>query len=297
MIGVDWGTSSFRAFRLAGDGRVIERRAAPRGILAVEDQRFAEELLRQTGDWIADGETRVLMSGMVGSRQGWQEAPYLSCPAGPVEICSALVRVPFDGAEVLLVPGLTHSDATGTPEVMRGEETQLVGVLGEIGDGVACLPGSHSKWARIADGRIAGFATYLSGEAFAALRGHTILGRMMRDGPPDPVAFDRGVARSGEPGHLLHHLFGVRTLGLFGRLAETESASYLSGLLIGHEVRAARPVGTATVHLIGSAPLCGLYSRAVAAAGAAAVIHDEDAAARGLARIGNNAAWTTPTPI
>jgi 2-dehydro-3-deoxygalactonokinase len=293
MIGVDWGTTSFRAFRLTPGGIVRDRRAAPRGILAIEGGHFAEELLRQTGDWIADGETKILLAGMIGSRQGWQEAPYLACPAGAPDIAAALVPVPFDGADVLLVPGLTHTDADGTPEVMRGEETQLVGVLAEIGaDGIACLPGSHSKWARIRDGRIDSFSTYLSGEAFAALRGHTILGRMMKDGPTDPAAFDRGLARAENPGHLLHHLFGVRTLGLFGKLAETESASYLSGLLIGHEVRAALPSGGGAVHLIGSAPLCALYARAVEASGAVAFIHDEDAAARGLARIGKDAPWT-----
>jgi 2-dehydro-3-deoxygalactonokinase len=295
MIGVDWGTSSFRAFRMDADGRVLQRRTAPRGILAVEDGRFAEELLRQAGDWIADGETRVLMAGMIASRQGWREAPYLPCPAGPAEIAGALVGIAFDGAQVLLVPGLTDSDASGTPEVIRGEETQLVGVLEEIGaDGTACLPGSHSKWARIAGGRIAGFSTYLSGEAFSALRGHTILGRMMKDGPIDPAVFDRGVARSGDAGHLLHHLFGVRTLALFGRLTEEAGASYLSGLLVGHEIRAALPEGGGPLHLIGSAPLCALYARAVAACGGTAVTHDEDAAARGLARIGKHAPWNRP---
>jgi 2-dehydro-3-deoxygalactonokinase len=297
MIGIDWGTSSFRAFRLDGAGRVLERRAAPRGIMAVEGGRFAEELLRQTGDWQADGETRVLLAGMVGSRQGWREAPYLPCPAGAAEIAAAVLPVPFDGADVLLVPGLTCTDAAGVPEVMRGEETQLIGVLDQIGaDGLACLPGSHSKWARIAGGRIAGFSTYLSGEAFAALRGHTILGRMMREAPADPMAFARGVARSADPGHLLHHLFGVRALALFGELAESAGASYLSGLLIGHEVRAALADGGDAVHLIGAAPLCALYARAIAAAGASAIIHDEDAAAAGLARIGRDAPWTITTP-
>ncbi len=292
MIGVDWGTSSFRAFRLDADGHVLARRSAPRGILAVEDGRFAEELRRQVGDWIAEGETRVLMAGMIGSRQGWREAPYLPCPAGPAEIAAALVRVPFEGADILLVPGLTDRDASGTPEVMRGEETQLVGVIDEIGaDGTACLPGSHSKWARIAEGRIAGFSTFLSGETFSALRGHTILGRMMKDGPTDPAVFDRGVDRSGDPGHLLHHLFGVRTLGLFGGLDETQSAAYLSGLLIGHEVRAALPAGGWPVHLVGAASLCALYARAVAACGGTSVTHGEDAAARGLARIGRHAPW------
>ena len=291
MIGIDWGTSSFRAFRLDRAGRVLARRAAPRGILACEEGHFAQELLRQVGDWIADGETSVLLSGMIGSRQGWVEAPYLPCPAGPSEIAAALVPIPFEGATLRLVPGLTHSDASGTPEVMRGEETQIVGVLPRLGEeGIACLPGSHSKWARVAGGRITAYRTYLSGEAFAALRGGTILGRMMKDGPTDPAAFARGVARSGDPGHLLHHLFGVRTLGLFGRLGETEAASYLSGLLIGHEVRAALPPG-GTVHLIGAASLCALYAGAIAACGGTAVSHDEDTAARGLARIAEENAW------
>jgi 2-dehydro-3-deoxygalactonokinase len=291
MIGVDWGTSSFRAFRLAADGTVIGRRAAPCGILHVPPGGFAGTLDEQLAPWLEEGETRVLLSGMVGSRQGWVEAPYLPCPAGAAELAAAVVPVPFDRATVRLVPGLSDEDDAGTPEVMRGEETQITGALAAIGEGIACLPGSHSKWGRVRDGRITAFRTYLSGEAFAALRSGTILGRMMKDGPTNLDAFDRGLARAGEGGHLLHHLFGVRTLGLFGRLREEESASYLSGLLIGHEVMAARPQGQ-TVQLIGAAPLCALYARAVAAAGGTAVIGDEDAAARGLAIIAGRAEWT-----
>jgi 2-dehydro-3-deoxygalactonokinase len=293
MIGIDWGTSSFRAFRLDPDGTVRDRRAAARGILAVEDGRFEEELLRQVGDWLADGERQVLMSGMIGSRQGWQEAPYVACPAGPADIVAALGTVVCEGADLRLVPGLTCTDAAGTPEVLRGEETQIVGVLEEMAArAVVCLPGSHSKWARIEGGRIVGFETYFTGEAFAALRAHTILGRLMRDAPADPDAFGRGVARAAEPGHLLHHLFGVRTLGLFGRLGEAAAASYLSGLLIGHEVRAALPADGTAVHVIGNDELCALYARALTACGVAPVVHTEDAAARGLMRLGREAAWT-----
>ncbi len=291
MIGIDWGTSGFRAFRLDQDGGIHERREAPLGILQIAGARFAETLQAQIGPWLAGGEARVLLAGMIGSRQGWVEAPYLPCPAGPADLARALVDVPFDGTRVKLVPGLSDTDPAGVPEVMRGEETQLVGVLAEIGDnGLACLPGSHAKWARIAAGRIAGYATHLTGEAFAALRGHTILGRMMREGPTDPAAFDRGVARSADAGGMLHHLFGVRTLGLAGRLSETESAGYLSGLLIGHEVRAAM-IEPAEVHLIGATELCTLYARAIAAAGGHVVHHDPDAAARGLATIGRLARW------
>ena len=291
MIGIDWGTTSFRAFRVGRDGAIRERRAGPKGILNVPDGRFGDTLREEIGPWLAAGEDRVLLSGMIGSRQGWAEAPYLPCPASPDALAGSLVRVIFDGAEVQLVPGLSDNDAAGVPEVMRGEETQLVGAIGAMGGGgIACLPGSHAKWARIAGGQIEGFTTYLSGEAFAAIRAGTILGRMMPDAPHDDDAFGQGVARSGEPGHLLHHLFGVRTLGLFGRLPEASSASYLSGLLIGTEVRAAQPAGE-TVHLIGSAALCARYRDAIALCGGMSHMLDEDAAARGLATIGRAAAW------
>lgn len=303
MIGVDWGTSSFRAFRLDDAGAVRARTESAMGILRVPAGGFAAVLREAIGPWLADGEQLVLLSGMVGSRQGWVEAPYLPCPAGAAEIAAALVEVPFEGARVKLVPGLSDADQTDTPEVMRGEETQIVGVLDRlvadeaqregavVQEAWACLPGSHSKWARIRDRRIVAYRTYLSGEAFAALRGGTILGRMMTDGPHDPAGFARGLARAAEPGHLLHHLFGVRTLGLMGRLAEAASASYLSGLLIGHEVQAALPAG-ALVHLIGAPALCALYAEAVVAYGGQAAIMNADAAARGLAAIGRAADWT-----
>ena len=201
---------------------------------------------------------------------------------------AGLVPVPFEGAQVLLVPGLSIEGEV--PEVMRGEEVQIVGALAQMGrDAVACLPGSHSKWARIAGGRIEGFTTHLTGEAFAALRDHTILGRLIQPGAvPDLDAFARGVGRSADPGGLLYHLFGVRTLGLFGRLADAES--YLSGLLIGHEVRAAAPPGP--VHLIGAPALCALYARAITQCGGSTVLVGEDAAAQGLAIIAEHAQWT-----
>ena len=218
MIGVDWGTSSLRAYRLDAAGQVIERIATQGGILSVTDGDFAGALRSAIAPWLADGERRVLLSGMIGSRQGWIEAPYLPCPAGAADIAGALVRVAFDGADALLVPGLSDADAAGTPEVMRGEETQIIGVLATTAEATACLPGSHAKWARVLQGRITSFRTYFSGEAFAAMRNATILGRMMNDAPNDALAFERGLARAEDPGHLLNHLFGVRSLGLFNRL-------------------------------------------------------------------------------
>lgn len=283
MIGVDWGTSRFRAFRLDAAGAVRDRIEAPRGIMTVREGAFPETLRELIGAWLADGEDRVLMAGMVGSRQGWREAPYIACPAGPEALAAGLLPVAFDGARVRIVPGVSDQDGDGVPEVMRGEETQLVGIAAR--DGLACLPGSHAKWARLEGGRIAGFSTFLSGEAFAALRAGTILGRTMPEAPHDSAAFARGVARSAQSGHLLHHLFGVRTQTLFGTLAEAEAASYFSGLLIGHEIRAAMPAG-ARVRLIGAAALCELYAHAITLCGGEPAIETQEAAASGLFAIG-----------
>lgn len=286
MIGVDWGTTSFRAWRLAPGGAVLDRRTAPRGLLSVTNGAFAAVLREECGAWLAAGETRILLAGMVGSRTGWVEAPYLPCPAGAADLATALVAIPFEGADIRLVPGLSARDASDVPEVMRGEETQIAGLA--LTDGLVCLPGSHSKWARLEAGRVAGFATYFSGEAFAALRTATILGQTMRDGATDLAAFDRGLARAREPGGLLHHLFGVRTLALSGTLAETAGASYLSGVLIGHETLAATQPG-ADVTVVANPELAALYARAIAAAGGRASVAPEDAAARGLAAIGAHA--------
>ncbi len=288
MIAVDWGTSSFRAFLMNG-AKIKDRMSNATGILSVANGEFYQHLSNTLAPWLQRGERHILMSGMIGSRQGWVEAAYLPCPAGAADIAAHLTSVPFEGCDLRIVPGLSAFDATGTPEVMRGEETQIIG---SDAGGLVCLPGSHSKWVTVDDeGRITGFETYFSGEAFAALRSATILGRMMPEAPHDPAAFDEGLARSAGPGHLLHHLFGVRTRGLMGTLADTSSASYLSGLLIGHEIRAAMPPG-AHVWLLGNETLSSLYAHAIQVCGGTATIGPADSAARGLSLIGAQVAWT-----
>ncbi len=291
MIGVDWGTSSFRAWRFGADGEVRAEVRAERGILRVAAGGFAAVLAEEVGPWLAAGESRVLLSGMVGSRQGWVEAPYLACPAGAEEIAAGLVAVPFAGAECRLVPGLAARDGQGVPEVMRGEETQILGALAGSGpEALFCLPGSHAKWARVADGRITGFSTFMTGEVFAALRSGTILGRMMGEGADDEAAFARGVARAKDPGGLLHHLFGVRTLGLMEGLEGAASAAYLSGLLIGHEL-AAVMTGAEEIFVVGAPAIAARYATAIGLAGGRARRIGETAGAAGLALIARRIGW------
>ena len=181
--------------------------------------------------------TPVVMSGMIGSRQGWVEVPYAACPAGLDEIAAGMRKVAWNRGEAWIAPGLTCRDEAGIPDVIRGEETQILGVLDQLGAGrhTICLPGTHSKWVEVENSRIVRFSTHMTGEAFAVFKAHSILGRMMKDGVTDQDAFADGVRRSADGGGMLHHLFGVRSRGLFGELQESASASYLSGLLIGHE--------------------------------------------------------------
>lgn len=292
MIAVDWGTSNFRAFQLDADGTILSRHSSPRGILQVEGGQFAEALRAEIGEWLANGEHRVLLCGMIGSRQGWVEANYLPCPAGISDLAHAVTQIPFAGADVRLIPGVSGNDPNGIPEVMRGEETQAASLLeSSANNSLVCFPGTHSKWIHLRDHKIASFITSMTGELYAVLRNHTILGRTMTtNNAVDNAAFLQGVARSENSGGLLHHLFGVRTLTLMDRLQETASASYLSGLLIGHEVRAAMPHAQ-HVHLVGAAPLCSLYAQAIAAIGGSATVEEDDAAARGLAAIGRRLKW------
>jgi 2-dehydro-3-deoxygalactonokinase len=286
MIAVDWGTSSFRAYRLTSDGTVLDKRSAPLGILAVKDGRFAEALEDQIGDWIGAGEANVIMSGMIGSRQGWKEAPYAHCPAGFPEIAAAMVRIEWSRGSVWIAPGLTCRDPSGVADVMRGEEVQILGALESLREPTAwiCLPGTHSKWVRVEAQRITQFATHMTGEVFAVMKAHSILGRMMSDGPHDMAAFEAGLQRADDGGGLLHHLFGVRTRGLFGELANEQSAAYLSGVLLGHELHSV-PERSGVVYVLGAQELAQLYVHALRARGYEPRLLDPDSAVKGLSRL------------
>jgi 2-dehydro-3-deoxygalactonokinase len=283
MIAIDWGTTSFRAYRLDPVGGIVDSRSAPAGILSVEGGQFAAVLERHAGDWIGAGETPVVMSGMIGSRQGWIEVPYATCPAGPDEIVAGMRKVAWAHGEIWIAPGLTCRDATGIPDVIRGEETQILGVLDQLGAGrhTICLPGTHSKWVEVENGKILHFSTYMTGEAFAVFKEHSILGRMMKDGVTDRAAFADGVRRSRDAGGILHHLFGVRSRGLFGELPITASASYLSGLLIGHEILAAGVSGQ-HVHLLCAPQLADAYRQALDVSGSDSSTLDSNAVTKGL---------------
>jgi len=263
LLAVDWGTSSLRGALLDSQGHVLKERSFPRGILSVAAGDFATVFDDCFGHWMGAAGTFCLISGMAGSKQGWLEAPYCACPAGFDEVASQLAWI--KAGRIAIVPGLSCEHA-GIPDVMRGEETQVFGALQLLGlqDGLLVLPGTHSKWVNVRGGRIEDFSTRMTGEFYALLRQHSLLARSLpdTDGDVDWAAFDEGVALALRGAGLLQTAFSVRTLSLFGRMAADRLPSYLSGLVIGEEIRSHDLPAGAPVVLTGAELLTERYERA-----------------------------------
>lgn len=294
LIALDWGTSSLRAYLLGNNGEVIDTRSGEDGILAA-GMDFEAVFEKYVGNWLVQKpDLPVIASGMIGSRQGWIEVPYIELPAGLNEIAKGLkTYTTRNGVLIRFVPGISTT-ANALPDVMRGEETQVFGALNTHNEeNLFVLPGTHSKWVRVYEGQIIDFRTFMTGELFQALRHHTILGRLMRDDVYDTESFVRGVLQIGTNGtsseNLMSSLFSVRTLGLFEQVDSNCLASYLSGLLIGAELQAAQCLGvyknSLTPILVGSDELISRYALAFSTLGQQSRIGDKHAAPLGLLSI------------
>lgn len=263
------------------DGQLIETRQSAHGIQHLPlpgPSGFEQAFAMIAGDWVRQWpRLPVVASGMVGSAQGWREAPYVRCPATVKNLAEQNTTVASGlGQTILIAPGVLFDEPGELPDVMRGEEIQIAGalLLNPQLSVRSCivLPGTHSKWAQIEDGKIVRYSTYLTGELFAVLRTHSILGRLMPAPSPgkpetDLAAFELGLAtaRASGPGDFSHQIFGTRTLALSGRLPQAALADYLSGLLIGHELvsglAGAGDLTTVPLVMIGEPSLCQRYVR------------------------------------
>ncbi|MGI9421871.1 MAG: 2-dehydro-3-deoxygalactonokinase [Hyphomicrobiaceae bacterium] len=286
LIAVDWGTTTLRCYLTGANGSILNHIESSDGILSVSNGAFADVLASAVKNLgISDRELPIVLSGMIGSRQGWVEAPYVPCPASLQTIADRLVRIEADPSQVItLIPGLETQSSDGVPDVIRGEETQIFGAMAGLGtnDAEFVLPGTHSKWVSVRNGDIIAFRTFMTGEVFAALRSHTILGRMA-SGPEDDSYFETGVEASsaaGPPGDLLHQVFSARTLALFDKLPGSGVATYLSGLLIGFEIRAAAAANQ-PIHVMAGSTLGELYVRAANVIGLATTLVDGASIVRG----------------
>jgi 2-dehydro-3-deoxygalactonokinase len=269
-IAVDWGTSNLRAWAMGAAG-VLAHAASEDGMGKLARDQFEPALLRLIGPWLTRP-VPVIACGMVGSRQGWHEAPYRTVPCTPLA-ADALVTAPTADARLMvrIAPGLRQMQPA---DVMRGEETQIAGALALMPDydGVICLPGTHAKWAQISAGEVVSFQTLMTGELFALLSTQSVLRHGMAGDGWDYAAFDAALSDAiARPERIAARLFGLRAEGLIAGLEAGAARARLSGLLIGIELAATRPywLGQA-VTIIGAERLATTYARALKAQGATA---------------------------
>jgi len=277
-IAVDWGTSHLRAFAMGAGGQVLAKAQSEDGMGTLSQADFEPALLALIDPWLGSAPVTALACGMVGARQGWIEAAYQSVPCKPAE--AGLTRAPTQDPRlnVLILPGLSQASP---PDVMRGEETQILGALAETPDfdGVIALPGTHTKWAHVSAGEVVSFQTAMTGEIFALMAEKSVLRHSVGGNELDPTAFDAAVAETlSRPERLAQSLFSIRAASLLTDQSDRVARGQLSGLLIGVELAATRPywLGREIV-LIGAPALSALYARALQSQGVAANIHDGDA--------------------
>jgi 2-dehydro-3-deoxygalactonokinase len=275
IAAVDWGTSRLRIWLLDEGGSVLSERRSDEGMLAARPDGFARILEGHLTALGAPADLPAIICGMAGSRQGWVEAPYVAVPASMQGIFAGAAPIPGSRRDIRILPGVAQRDPA-SPDVMRGEETQLAGLASLLGSDahIVCMPGTHSKWVEIAGGSIAGFATYMTGELFSVLAGHSILSHSL--GPEHAVSatdplFQRWCQDSlSDPGDVSARLFRIRASTLLLDLQPAQAAAALSGLLIGAEIASASrrfAWPEAPVVLVASGALRPLYEAALGLAG------------------------------
>ena len=268
-IVIDWGSSAFRAFLLGDGNQILEQISTHDGVLKLVGKLPSQVIAETCGPWLNETPgLPIIMAGTIGSRNGWQETPYISCDASIGDLARACASVENEaGLDIQIAPGVSGPDFFGGTDVMRGEEIQLFGAMQTLGlsDALVCLPGTHSKWCVVEHSEITSVTSFMTGEMFALIRNQSMIGLLINDDEFDQPSFLSGVAEGASPAGLLHKLFSIRADTLLGNLAFPSAESYLSGMLIGSEVKAvAGAIGTdREVLLIGSEGLTRRYTAAL----------------------------------
>lgn len=289
LIAIDWGTSSFRAYLLDQQGKLLAAVHSDHGILSVSGNSFSQVLGQQLVKFGDISDIPIICSGMITSRQGWLETPYVECPAGVQDLADALVTLQTrEFGTIHFVPGVQQ--LLPEPDIMRGEETQLAGVETR-GRHVALLPGTHSKWVTTEDSVITGFSTFMTGDIFKAVLSQTILRAVStREWSDEDFAagVQEGYRRMGSGKGLLSTLFQTRVKSILELDPRAGTESYLSGMLIGTEIAEAKMAGYAgqePVMVFGSQELTRHYITALNTLKVASIPAPQDVSARGLYRI------------
>ncbi len=282
FIALDWGTTRLRGWLIAPDGSVQDAISSDEGIQVVEAGGFAALLRARLAPWLArDAAVPIWMAGMVGSRNGWIEVPYVSTPCSAADLRRGALRHELDGHDVWLVPGVSTRSDDGFFDVMRGEETLALGA--GVSEGLICQPGTHSKWIEMRDGVIVSFATFITGEIYAAMSASFIARLAATPENPEPGAREGRIAAQARGG-VLRGLFQARARVLDGALPAASVKPFISSLLVAEEMAGARQLyGSRLPTLIAAPPHDGLYAAALGAG--VGVVNPQHALLEGLKRI------------
>jgi 2-dehydro-3-deoxygalactonokinase len=270
VLALDWGTTNLRAWVIGADGGVVRHQRFDLGVGSLApgeaERRFHDEVRPA----MSAEALPAILCGMIGSNLGWRALPYLDCPADLPSLTRAVQRVEAPGAPVWIVPGLRAARPDGGPDVMRGEEIQILGWASAdpsrmLGEHLICHPGTHAKWVRMVDGRIETFVTSMTGELFSLLRRHSAL--RVTDAMEDDDAFVAGLEAADDGSALASRLFTARARVVGGDMPSRSAESYLSGVLIGADAASTPSLlgiePDARVTLIGDPTLCAGYRRAL----------------------------------
>jgi 2-dehydro-3-deoxygalactonokinase len=301
IIGINWGSSNLRAYLIGADGQLIDAHEEPAGVATLQRDGMVTAADSLRARWPKAG--HAYAAGMIGSNVGWVDAGYVACPAGADEVAQHLVATRIGSLDVRIVPGMACvRPVDGAPDVMRGEETELLGLLGagDIDpDAIVALPGTHTKWIQLRGGRVESFMTAMSGELFDRLASGGLLASVLEGPGGVGPAFLEGV-RAGANGALGLGalLFGVRARVIRGMLERADSSSYLRGVLVGAEIGdamglfvaigedSARAGQRPALPVVGSGPVVALYQAALAELGVASrPVASADAVVRGFSAI------------
>lgn len=261
-VAIDWGTTNLRAFAINADGDVIAERGSDDGMGRLEPHQFEEALIKVVEPWLSNQSVMPIYTcGMVGARQGWKEAVYKNVPAAPASIDGLTIAPTTDPRiDVKILPGLSQDEPA---DVMRGEETQIAGLLklNPTFEGAVCLPGTHSKWVTIKHGAIMEFHTYMTGELFSLLSSQSVLRHSLSDGGEDYDAFLEAAKMAlDKPENVMANLFSIRASSLLSDADPIKSRARLSGMIVGQELSHAKSYwSNQKIIVIGSEAVSDLY--------------------------------------
>lgn len=286
LVAVDWGTSHLRVWLLGEDGRLLAEHHSDEGMGATAREQFHTVLEAHLATLAVPADIPVVMCGMVGSRQGWAEARYLTIPASLADIAAKAVRVPGIARDIRIMPGLSKRDVN-SPDVMRGEETQLLGLnrlVPAAGERFVCMPGTHSKWVHMDGNSVVDFVSFITGDAYAVLSRHSVLRHSLSGESVDPASAayrDAVQASLDRPADIFARLFSIRPASLLQDLGAADASARLSGYLIGQEIAGARARFSLPerIELVSGRQLGVLYAEALSVAGISCSLHDSDALA------------------